>query len=228
MPNTLKKVTIKRWSLHGCWDKLEIKSNDEGFRDLNLVSVNIFKGEEDSAVLDLVKFFDEYLSFRSFNINYEHLKSEILQGFQKLKENDLTGDSEESIDFIVIPIDPHISCKENGNSHNSQESPVNYLSQTEVRKKLKTVEESSTVMRFFQENKCSVCLNNYKEILDEDLHIVIPSCGHPLCCKCADNILHCENKECPQCRGEITADSFNRMKFNADLKFVDQKQRVYL
>ena len=47
----------------------------------------------------------------------------------------------------------------------------------------------------FEDNECCVCLSNYKEILDEDLHIVIPSCGHPLCCKCADNIVYGEKKQ---------------------------------
>ena len=131
------------------------------------------------------------------------------------------------MDIIVFPVDPHYSSEEN-KINNNQDSETGFLSQPEVNQKLKSVDENTTAFRFFQENKCSVCLNNYKEILDEDLHIVIPSCGHPLCCKCADNILHCENKECPQCRGNITADSFNRMKFNADLKLDVQEQRVYL
>ena len=83
-------------------------------------------------------------------------------------------------------------------------------------------------MKFFVENKCSVCLSSYKEITDDNLHIVIPTCGHPLCCQCADNILVSEKKECPRCRGNITANSFDLMKFNADLELDSQDQKVFL
>ena len=68
----------------------------------------------------------------------------------------------------------------------------------------------------------------FKEILDEDLHIVIPTCGHPLCCKCAEVILDSVKKECPYCRGRITAQSFNLMKFNADLEIDRENQIVFL
>ena len=50
-------------------------------------------------------------------------------------------------------------------------------------------------MRFFNKNQWSVCLSSYKEILDEDLHNVVPYCGHPLCCICADNIFVNTKKE---------------------------------
>ena len=83
-------------------------------------------------------------------------------------------------------------------------------------------------MTFFEDNKCSVCLSRYKEVLDENNHIVIPACGHPLCCECADNILKSTKKECPRCRGNITADSFNLMKFNADLEMEIQDREVFL
>ena len=83
-------------------------------------------------------------------------------------------------------------------------------------------------MKFFEENKCSVCLSSYNEILEGKLQIVIPSCGHPLCCECANNILMGTTKECPRCRGNITADSFNLMKFNTDLQMEAQDQRVFL
>ena len=67
-------------------------------------------------------------------------------------------------------------------------------------------------MKFFENNKRSVCLSNYKEILDEDLHVVVPSCGHPLCCKYADNILVSDKKECPSCRGNFTDQSFDEVQ----------------
>ena len=83
-------------------------------------------------------------------------------------------------------------------------------------------------MNFFEENQCSVCLSSYKEVLDENRHIVIPNCGHPLCCECADNILKSTKKECPRCRGNITCQPFKLMKFNADLKMETQNQTMFL
>ena len=67
--------------------------------------------------------------------------------------------------------------------------PENRVSQRELKQKLAEADKDCDVIKFFEGKTCSVCLGNYKEILDEDLHIVVPSCGHPLCCKCADNIL---------------------------------------
>ena len=83
-------------------------------------------------------------------------------------------------------------------------------------------------MKFFEENKCSVCLSSYKEVLDENLHIVVPSCGHPLCCGCADKILLERKKQCPRCKGNISAQSFNLMKFNADLDMITKDKTVFL
>ena len=73
-----------------------------------------------------------------------------------------------------------------------------------------------------------MCLCNYKDIVDEDLHIVVPRCGHPLCCKCADDILNSGNKECPQCRGNITTDSFELLRINKELEVVSEDQKLYL
>ena len=75
----------------------------------------------------------------------------------------------------------------------------------------------SKLICFYEENECSVCLNSYKHNLDDDLHIVILSYGHPLCCKCADKILVSERKEYPFYRGNITAQSFLLIKFYGDL-----------
>ena len=111
---------------------------------------------------------------------------------------------------------------------NVQTTKDTELSQSELKQQLSTLDKNSKVMKTFEGNKCSVCLSNYKEILDEDLHIVVPSCGHPLCCKCADGILDSEKIECPQCRERITLQSFNLMKFNAGLEIDTENQRVFL
>ena len=105
---------------------------------------------------------------------------------------------------------------------------VNEVSQCELKQKLIETDKDSETTKFFEDNKCSVCLSNYKEIVDECLHIVVPSCGHPLCCKCADNILVSEKKECPSCRGNFTSESFDLLKFNEDLTVNSEDRRLFL
>ena len=106
--------------------------------------------------------------------------------------------------------------------------PDNAVSQFELKEKLSVVYKNSEASKFFDENKCPVCISNYKKILDEDLDIVVPTCRHPLCCKCGDTILLSVKKECPQCRGNLTVNSFNLMKFNADLAFNTKDQKLFL
>ena len=101
---------------------------------------------------------------------------------------------------------------------------MNKLAQSELKVKLANFDKNSRIMKLFVENKCAVCLSNYNEILKEDLHIVIPSCGHPLCCKCADGILSMAKKKCPRCKININSDSFNFMKFNTELEMVAHGQ----
>ena len=65
-----------------------------------------------------------------------------------------------------------------------QESSENNVTpQSLLKEKLKNAKKD--VVKFFEENSCPVCLSSYKEILDEDLHIVVSKCGHPFCCKCS-------------------------------------------
>ena len=75
-----------------------------------------------------------------------------------------------------------------------------------MKQKLATIDKHCKVLKQFEDNECCVCLSNYKEILEEDLNIVVPSCGHPLCWKCVDNIHEDENKECPRCRVKVSND----------------------
>ena len=162
--------------------------------------------------------------------NLIQIKTQILEAISQMIENDLNNESIETKEIVVPPkekLKPHSSCKMNVAS-NVQALPETGISQSELKQSLSTLDKDSEVMKFFEENKCPVCLSNYKEILDEDLHIVISSCGHPLCCKCSDNILDSKKKQCPQCRESITVQSFNLMKFNADLEIDRENQIVFL
>ena len=162
----------------------------------------------------------------------EHMQGKVTTAFWNLGIN-YRGQRNLSVEIPIEPKQhtdvPHYSCKMDQNvNHNAESTQENSVSQFELKEKLSVFDNKSEVFKFFKENKCPVCISNYKEILDEDLHIVIPSCGHPLCCKCADNILASENKECPQCRENLTVNSFNLMNFNADLEILTKNQKLFL
>ena len=197
-----------------------------------LVSIStrylFYNREEENAYLEDNEFWLDFFEEHSLT----HVKPQILEAIRQMREND-TGDGREQTKEIVVPpkekLKPHSSCKMNQNviSNGLAKTEIG-VCQSELKQKLSTLEKDSKVVKTFESIKCSVCLSNYKEILDEDLHIVVPSCGHPLCCKCADGILDSEKIECPQCRGRITAQSFNLIRFNADLTIDIENQRVFM
>ena len=165
------------------------------------------------------------------NQEVRSMKNGIVGTVLRMREDDDRVGRGQKVEITIVPreeLKPHSSCKMNFNKGSSPKIvEENGVSQSKLKQKLEAIDKENKVLKFFEDNKCSVCLSNYKEILDEDLHIVIPSCGHPLCCKCADNLLE-SKKECPQCKVKITADSFNLMKFNADLQIDARNQRVFL
>ena len=156
----------------------------------------------------------------------EHMKQEIIRVINQLRENN-RNNTHQSVEIPVTPrelSEPHRSCKTSQNEATEE----NHVNQSELQEKLSALDKESEVLKSFEENRCSVCLSNYKEIIEENYHIVVPSCGHPLCCKCADNILASAKKECPCCRGTLTLESFSLLKFNCDLKIDRQDQKLYL
>ena len=232
MSNSINEIRIYRYSIdhHYEWLFIEIADGDDVTDNVGVDYAT--NNNEDEAVIQV---FDEFVEH--FQLNYlpntslEQLKLNIIQGFDQLRQNDLSGNSLETmiVDLPQEQLELHFSCKMGNNeAFNTQESGENNISQSGLKQKLSNVEKDGRVLKFFEDNKCSVCLSSYKEILDDNLHIVIPTCGHPLCCQCADNILVKGKKECPRCRGKLTADSFNLMKFNTDLRMVTQDQRVFL
>ena len=184
---------------------LHLRGNDQKYEDQN-------------AKKFVDKFLKKYKTFKN-------LRSKLLDHFKTLHN---IGDRyhTKNIFFSLNDYNFCVPCAKI--SKGGCRTRKNEVSQTELKQKLKFVDKGSDVLKVFVGNKCCVCLSNYKEILDEDLHIVVPFCGHPLCSKCADNILDSKKKECPQCRGKITAQSFNLMKFNADLEIDTENQNVFL
>ena len=115
-----KKEENKTWLL---FNKVEIRrgrSADGEEHRLNITFKNEFKAaglvryykentgdgktEDDfiSALLDDCEKEKDDLRY----VNHENLRSKVLQGFQKLRENQLSGDSRESMEIIVKPKEP--------------------------------------------------------------------------------------------------------------------------
>ena len=126
-------------------------------------------------------------------------------------------------------LQPHRSCSVNENPN------VGML--TRKRKRDLGVRQSdlkcrftnmhSEGLKFFRNHNCCVCMETYKEIIDSDHHLVVPTCGHPLCCRCADKIL-LRKPECPICKVKLTKGSFQMMVFNKDSQPDLKKQKLYL
>ena len=77
-----------------------------------------------------------------------------------------------------------IAWKLNQNEDSTtKSSDGNEVYQSELKQNLAIVRKYSKVNRVFEENQCSGCLSNCKEIFENDLHIIIPYCGHLLCCE---------------------------------------------
>ena len=107
-----------------------------------------------------------------------------------------------------------------------QDARLNGIPNCDMKHHLKRFDKTSHSMEYFNRNKCPVCMISYKEILEEDRHIVIPECGHPICCTCCDE--HLRNKpECPCCREEMDKNKFEAMKFDINLQLLPQGRRIF-
>ena len=95
-----------------------------------------------------------------------------------------------------------------------------------VKHTLKNLKENSPVMEFFTQNSCPVCMASYKEIIEEDHHIVIPKCGHPICCVCCDELLRNDGR-CSICRDVLDTENFDTMVFDINLQQIPHKGNVF-
>ena len=104
---SVKKVKITRASRNGRWDTVWIMIFTE---TSNRVPQHYFRTKpddnenEDEAVTAL---FNEIAQ----DFDLEHLRSQVLQAHKHLRENDLSGNSQECTEIPVVP-EPNQSCKE--------------------------------------------------------------------------------------------------------------------
>ena len=221
MSNIVEKLRVKRIGEvdSDLWSSLTIKYYLNGTWHHSTL-LNISNQTEDEALSTIVDVFVNHT-------DSQHLRDDIVEGFRQLRQNNQDDEIEDYQDEIEIYVLTHISCSKN-QKESSTDLAGNEISQSDLKQKLASLDKNAEALKFFEKNKCSVCLSNYKEIVDEDLHIVVPKCGHALCCKCADEILRSEKKDCPQCRGNILTDSFELLKINSDLEVVLENQVLYL
>ena len=74
---------------------------------------------------------------------------------------------------VEVPIEPkkkteahHYCCKKDQIvDYVARSTEENAVSQFELKEKLSVVYKNSEASKFFDENKCPVCMSNYKEIL---------------------------------------------------------------
>ena len=126
----------------------------------------------------------------------------------------------------------HISCCnkiDTSGAVTRQNAKNNGIPNYDMKHHFKQFGAEKSVMDFFTENKCSDCRASYNEILEEDQHIVIPQCGHPICCKCCDETLRIK-PNCPLGREDMDIwkkGEFVVMKFDTNLQLLPQERRIY-
>ena len=123
----------------------------------------------------------------------------------------------------------HMSCrrsKEKTGVVTRRSSKVHGIPNSDLKHYFKNLDKKSTVLDFFTENKCPICMSTYKEIFEDDNHIVVPWCGHPVCCKCCDEIMRNDAK-CSRCRGVFFNFGFDTMKFDVNLEILPHMTRIF-
>ena len=116
----------------------------------------------------------------------------------------------------------HISCrfhcKERSKPVTRARTEEYGVPQYDLKYRLKTLDENSNAHKLFNQNKCSVCLSSYQDVLDVGHHLVVVDCCHVFCCLCLDNILKSTDQRCPLCRNYLDCYGLELMNFNIDFK----------
>ena len=89
------------------------------------------------------------------------------------------------------------------------------LPQYDLKHRIQNLDINSRAFKFFNKNTCCICLETFKEVLDDERHLVVTSCNHVICCACLDSILKQKDIPlCPMCKSELDP-------FVIDLVFLD-------
>ena len=127
---SVKKIEVMRASRNGEWRTVWISFFTDYPEPQHCYYTQPDDNEnEDEAVTELFNYIAE-------DIDVEHLRSQVLQECNRMRENDLSGNSWESTEINVVP-EVHQSCKENNdNVRTMHASEENGISQSEVKQKL--------------------------------------------------------------------------------------------
>ena len=99
------------------------------------------------------------------------------------------------------------------------------LPQFDLKHRIQNLDKSSREFKLFNKNTCSVCLETFKEVLDDERHLVVTSCNHVLCCACLDNILKQKDIAlCPLCKSELNPFGFDLVSLDIDLTVKEEER----
>ena len=162
MSNIVEKLRVKRIGEvdSDSWSSLTIKYYLNGTWHHSTL-LNISNQTEDEALSSLVDVFVNHT-------DSQHLRDDIVEGFRQLRQNNQDDEIEDYQDEIEIYVLTHILCSKN-QKESSTDLEGNEISQSDLKQKLASLDKNAEALKFFEKNKCSVCLSNYKEIVDEDL-----------------------------------------------------------
>ena len=219
-------IEITRKSLNNQWNNLKYCVFDK-----NVIKRPIAEGFVNYELKNEYSAIDHLLQHLIVcNPTLKPLTLPMQEGFKQLLNESLEiGNNKER--SIKIPVfsheETHLSCRKS-NKVNKTSKLDKSISQRDLKNKLGKISLSRKVEKFFTDNSCSVCASTFRDILDDSLHIVVSSCKHVICCKCADVILSNGNPVCPQCRRKLSPESFELMMFNNKLEQDFGNQKVFL
>ena len=98
------------------------------------------------------------------------------------------------------------------------------LPQYDLKDRIQNLDKESRAFKLFNENTCCICLETFKEVLDDERHLVITSCNNVLCCAWLDNMLKKKKRNetalCPLCKVELEPDIFDLLALYIDLTVI--------
>ena len=102
-----------------------------------------------------------------------------------------------------------------------------YKAEDRCRDAKNALEQSKGEVVFFTTNTCPVCLSSYEEVIVGGDHVVVPPCGHPICCSCYDGLLRHDGGKFPTCKEGLEISKSDIMKFDADLRLLPHEGKLY-
>ena len=179
---------------------------------------------------------EQDLIYRAKNICdvVPNLKKNLAKTFEKLRENkidenDFHEDGTVDVQLLTlkqVELLTHVSCRRLHFSQKEFARPATRywtswygFDQHDLKHRVQGLDKSSEAYKFFTGHNCSVCLRNYKEILDDGHHIVVADCCHVYCCSCLDEMIKSkDNKRCAECRAAFWPEDFSELLLNIDYK----------